>query len=176
MSSKIQVVIAMGSKSDLKTMLQAADILAEFEVGTSVQIVSAHRTPKLLESSVNHWERSGAQVIIAGAGGAAHLPGMLAAFSVLPVIGVPVGSRAMNGLDALLSVSQMPRGVPVATVAVDNAFNAGLLAVQILSTADDGNGSKLKKELMAYKKGLRRKVTKDRLCLGRLGVRKFLAR
>lgn len=129
------VGIIMGSHSDLDTMQPAADALSEFGIPYEMEIVSAHRTPiRMVEYAQSARER-GIQVIIAGAGGAAHLPGMTASLTTLPVIGVPVQSRAMNGLDSLYSIVQMPAGVPVATVGIGNGRNAGLLAVRILSAS-----------------------------------------
>jgi len=130
------VGIAMGSASDLATLQPAADILDRFEVAYEMRVLSAHRTPDAMASYAREAASRGLKVLIAGAGGAAHLPGMLAANTPLPVIGVPVSTTTLNGLDALLSIVQMPRGVPVATVAVGGGVNAGLLAVQILATAD----------------------------------------
>ncbi len=130
------VGIVMGSDSDLPTMQAAADVCAEFGVAYEMRVVSAHRTPTLMaEYGLSAVDR-GLRVIIAGAGGAAHLPGMLAAHTPLPVIGVPVPIGPLTGVDALLSIVQMPGGVPVATVAIGQARNAGLLAIQILATAD----------------------------------------
>ncbi len=136
MNPKIGVI--MGSSSDWETMKHACDILDELQVPYEKKVVSAHRTPDLMFEYAETARKRGIQVIIAGAGGAAHLPGMVAAKTTLPVIGVPVQSRALNGLDSLLSIVQMPGGVPVATVAIGKAgaTNAGLLAAQILSTAD----------------------------------------
>ncbi|WP_305043631.1 5-(carboxyamino)imidazole ribonucleotide mutase [Geoalkalibacter sp.] len=128
-----EVGIIMGSDSDLPVMRQAAEILAQFGVPYEMTIVSAHRTPERLMDYARTAATRGLEVIIAGAGGAAHLPGMVAAITPLPVIGVPVNVTALQGLDALLSIVQMPRGVPVATVAIDNAQNAGLLAAKILA-------------------------------------------
>ena len=130
------VAVVMGSDSDLPTMQGAIDALAEFEVATEVRILSAHRTPVEMLDYARAAAERGLRVIIAGAGGAAHLPGMLAAATPLPVIGVPVVATPLGGLDALLSIAQMPAGVPVATVAVGGARNAGLLAVRILATGD----------------------------------------
>jgi len=127
----------MGSDSDLETMQGAVDVLAEFGVPHEVRIVSAHRTPDVMVDYARSAAARGLRVIIAGAGGAAHLPGMTAAMTALPVIGVPVALRQLDGLDSLLSIVQMPAGVPVATVAIGNARNAGLLAVRILGTFDD---------------------------------------
>ncbi|MBD8523007.1 5-(carboxyamino)imidazole ribonucleotide mutase [Lysinibacillus sp. FSL R7-0073] len=136
MNPKIGVI--MGSSSDWETMKHACDILDELQVPYEKKVVSAHRTPDLMFEYAETARKRGIQVIIAGAGGAAHLPGMVAAKTTLPVIGVPVQSRALNGLDSLLSIVQMPGGVPVATVAIGKAgaTNAGLLAAQILSTTD----------------------------------------
>ncbi len=136
MTAKVGVI--MGSKSDWETMKQACDILEELSIPFEKKVVSAHRTPDLMFDYAEQARARGIQVIIAGAGGAAHLPGMVAAKTTLPVIGVPVQSKALNGLDSLLSIVQMPGGVPVATVAIGKAgaTNAGLLAAQILGTAD----------------------------------------
>jgi 5-(carboxyamino)imidazole ribonucleotide mutase len=132
------VGIAMGSRSDLPVMQAAADALAELGVPHEVRIVSAHRTPLHMLDYGRSAAGRGLRVLVAGAGGAAHLPGMLAAVTTLPVVGVPVPLRHLDGLDSLLSIVQMPAGVPVATVAVGNARNAGLLAARILATADPG--------------------------------------
>ncbi len=126
----------MGSQSDWPVMEAAADILAEFNVPFEARVLSAHRTPEAMTAYAEEAVSRGIKVIIAGAGGAAHLPGMIAASTPLPVIGVPVPTRNLKGMDSLLSIVQMPGGVPVATVAVGGAKNAGLLAVQILGTAD----------------------------------------
>ena len=146
----------MGSKSDLETMSQADAILTEFGIPHECQVVSAHRTPAWMTEYASTAADRGLQVIIAGAGGAAHLPGMVASQTVLPVIGVPVQSAALNGLDSLLSIVQMPKGVPVATVAIDNASNAALLAIRILATEN----ASLVKKLQAYKKTQTKKVEK----------------
>ncbi|EFO80847.1 phosphoribosylaminoimidazole carboxylase, catalytic subunit [Oscillochloris trichoides DG-6] len=142
--------IVMGSDSDLPTMQGAADVCREFGVAYEIRVVSAHRTPQDMAEYGMSAHTRGIRVIIAGAGGAAHLPGMLAAYSPLPVIGVPVQSKALNGLDSLLSIVQMPAGVPVATVAIGGGRNAGLLAVQILATSDP----ELQTKMIAYKQGL----------------------
>lgn len=136
MSSSPLVGIIMGSKSDWETMRHAADILTEFGVPHECRIVSAHRTPKLMVEYAESAQSRGLEVIIAGAGGAAHLPGMVASETLLPVLGVPVQSAALNGLDSLLSIVQMPGGIPVGTLAIGKAGakNAGLLAVRILAT------------------------------------------
>ena len=131
----VEVGVIMGSKSDWETMHHACEALAQFDVKFEKRIVSAHRTPQLMAEYANQAAKRGLRVIIAGAGGAAHLPGMVAAQTLVPVIGVPVKSSSLSGLDSLLSIVQMPRGVPVATVAIGEAgaFNAGLLAVQMLA-------------------------------------------
>ncbi|QCR33891.1 5-(carboxyamino)imidazole ribonucleotide mutase [Lysinibacillus sp. SGAir0095] len=151
MNPKIGVI--MGSSSDWETMKHACDILDELQVPYEKQVVSAHRTPDLMFEYAEKARSRGIQVIIAGAGGAAHLPGMVAAKTTLPVIGVPVQSRALNGLDSLLSIVQMPGGVPVATVAIGKAgaTNAGLLAAQILSIPDIELASRLEARREAIK-------------------------
>ncbi len=141
------VGILMGSDSDLPTMQGAIDICREFDVSYEVRVVSAHRTPDDMADYGKSAHERGLKVMIAGAGGAAHLPGMVAAYTPLPVIGVPVASRALNGLDSLLSIVQMPGGVPVATVAIGQGKNAGLLAVQILAT----NDAALLEKILRYK-------------------------
>jgi len=134
----IKVGIIMGSKSDLHIMQDAADVFKDFGVEFEMTVVSAHRTPERMFDYAKHAASRGLKVIIAGAGGAAHLPGMVASITVLPVIGVPVkSSNSIDGWDSILSILQMPNGIPVATVALNAAKNAGLLAVQILSTADE---------------------------------------
>lgn len=139
------VGIIMGSQSDWETMQHAADILRQFDIPHECRVVSAHRTPVWMQEYAATAEERGLQVIIAGAGGAAHLPGMVAANSALPVLGVPVQSQALNGLDSLLSIVQMPGGIPVATLAIGKAgaINAGLLAVSILATSRPELRSKL---------------------------------
>jgi 5-(carboxyamino)imidazole ribonucleotide mutase len=146
------VGIIMGSDSDLPTLKPAADICAEFGVSYELAVVSAHRTPQDMAEYGRSAHERGLKVIIAGAGGAAHLPGMIAAFTPLPVIGVPVQSEALRGFDSLLSIVQMPPGVPVATVAIGGGRNAGLLAVQILATHDPA----LLQKLVRYKEELAR--------------------
>ncbi|WP_299156851.1 5-(carboxyamino)imidazole ribonucleotide mutase [uncultured Christiangramia sp.] len=150
-----KVAVIMGSTSDMPVMREAIDILEGFDIPVEVDIVSAHRTPeKLFDFSKNAHERN-IKVIIAGAGGAAHLPGMVASMSPLPVIGVPVKSRnSIDGWDSVLSILQMPGGVPVATVALDGAKNAGILAAQIIGTADKCVMDKI----LVYKEGLKQKV------------------
>lgn len=144
------IAIVMGSDSDWSTMAPAADVLAEFGIETEVRVVSAHRTPRdMIEYGASAVER-GLRVIIAGAGGAAHLPGMLASVTPLPVIGVPVPLSRLDGMDSLLSIVQMPAGVPVATVSIAGAQNAGLLAVRILATSDED----LRGAMSRYQDGL----------------------
>ncbi|MFY9233105.1 MAG: 5-(carboxyamino)imidazole ribonucleotide mutase [Fimbriimonadaceae bacterium] len=137
------VGIIMGSKSDLETMQPAAETMQEFGVPYEMEVVSAHRTPKRMFEYAEMAASRGLKVIIAGAGGAAHLPGMVASLTILPVIGVPVTTTALGGQDSLYSIVQMPAGIPVATVAIGNARNAGLLALRILATNDPGLSSKL---------------------------------
>ncbi|GAB5498694.1 MAG: 5-(carboxyamino)imidazole ribonucleotide mutase [Pseudohongiellaceae bacterium] len=144
----------MGSDSDLRVMRDAADILGSLDVPYELSIVSAHRTPERLFDYASKAESRGLQIIIAGAGGAAHLPGMVASLSLLPVIGVPIAATKLNGEDSLLSIVQMPKGIPVATVAIDNATNAGLLSAQILATNDPA----LRKRLGKYRDDLTAKV------------------
>ncbi|MEM1403018.1 MAG: 5-(carboxyamino)imidazole ribonucleotide mutase [Pseudomonadota bacterium] len=150
----IKVGIIMGSDSDLPVMRKAKDALEELGIASEMEIVSAHRTPDKLYEYSRSAEARGLRVIIAGAGGAAHLPGMVASLSVLPVIGVPVAATKLAGEDSLLSIVQMPAGIPVATVAIDNATNAGILAAQMLATGDDA----LRERLQQHKDGLRDKV------------------
>ena len=140
----------MGSDSDWPTMKSAADACDEFRIAHEVKVISAHRTPQDLARYATGAHGRGLRVIIAGAGGAAHLPGVTAAMTTLPVIGVPITTKALKGLDSLLSIVQMPSGIPVATVAIDGARNAGLLAVQILAV---GNAS-LQKKLVEFKQRL----------------------
>ena len=152
-----KVGIIMGSNSDLPIMQQAIDILTHFEIDIEVDIVSAHRTPEKLFDYANNAHKRGISVIIAGAGGAAHLPGMVAAMSPLPIIGVPVKSRnSIDGWDSVLSILQMPGGVPVATVALDGAQNAGILAAQIIGSSD----KVVLDKIIEYKTNLKEKVYK----------------
>ncbi|THG30847.1 5-(carboxyamino)imidazole ribonucleotide mutase [Naasia lichenicola] len=137
------VGVVMGSDSDWSVMEAAADALAEFDVPFEVEVLSAHRTPERMLAYGKIARERGIRVIIAGAGGAAHLPGMLASVTTLPVVGVPVPLSRLDGLDSLLSIVQMPAGVPVATVSIGGARNAGLLAVKILATSDDALDAKL---------------------------------
>jgi 5-(carboxyamino)imidazole ribonucleotide mutase len=141
-----KVGVIMGSVSDWETMKEACDILDEMDVAYEKKVVSAHRTPDLMFQYAEEAEQRGIEVIIAGAGGAAHLPGMVAAKTIVPVIGVPVQSKALNGMDSLLSIVQMPKGVPVATVAIGKAgaANAGLLAAQMVAVHDEGVRQRIK--------------------------------
>ncbi|MFL2629618.1 MAG: 5-(carboxyamino)imidazole ribonucleotide mutase [Flavobacteriaceae bacterium] len=150
-----QIGIIMGSKSDLPVMQEAIDILKEFGIDNDVDIVSAHRTPeKMMDYGINA-HKKGLKVIIAGAGGAAHLPGMIASVCPLPIIGVPIkSSNSIDGWDSVLSILQMPGGVPVATVALNGAKNAGILAAQILGS----NDIKIQKKVLDYKNNLRSKI------------------
>lgn len=163
------VGILMGSDSDLKVMSEAAKVLEEFGVAYEITVLSAHRTPdRAHEYSTTAVDR-GLKVIIAGAGGAAHLAGVMAAFTTLPVIGVPINSK-LGGVDSFVSTQQMPPGIPVATVAIDGAKNAGLLAVQILATADEG----LMKKMVDYKKKMADDVNKKAEKLEKEGYEKYL--
>ena len=152
-----KIGIIMGSNSDLPVMQEAIDVLNELGIQTEVDIVSAHRTPDKMFSYGKHAHERGINVIIAGAGGAAHLPGMIASLSPLPVIGVPVKSRnSIDGWDSVLSILQMPGGVPVATVALDGAKNAGILAAQIIGSSN----KEVQSRIIDYKEGLKEKVLK----------------
>lgn len=154
-----EVAIIMGSISDWATMKLAAELLDDFGVAYDKQVVSAHRTPELMAEFAHSAREKGYKLIIAGAGGAAHLPGMVAAQTTLPVIGVPVKSRALSGLDSLYSIVQMPAGVPVATMAIgeSGAKNAALYAVQMLAVADEN----LLKKLVDYRENARQQVIKS---------------
>jgi 5-(carboxyamino)imidazole ribonucleotide mutase len=155
MAANPLVGIVMGSDSDWPVMQGAADALAEFDVAVEVDVVSAHRQPEKMLDYGRSAAARGLRVIIAGAGGAAHLPGMLAAATTLPVVGVPVPLAYLDGLDSLLSIVQMPAGVPVATVSVGGARNAGLLAVRILASALDEDGRRLAAAMATFQDGLR---------------------
>ncbi|MCH1548151.1 MAG: 5-(carboxyamino)imidazole ribonucleotide mutase [Flavobacteriaceae bacterium] len=151
----VEIGIIMGSKSDLPVMQEAIDILKELEIDTEIDIVSAHRTPEKMFDYAKNAKKRGLKVIIAGAGGAAHLPGMIASITSIPVIGVPVKSKnSIDGWDSILSILQMPNGVPVATVALNAAKNAGILAAQMIGTSNSIVYSRLEN----YKKGLENKV------------------
>lgn len=166
----VQVGIIMGSDSDLPVMQGAIAVCEEFEVSHEVAIVSAHRTPERMVEYAKQAHSRGLKVIIAGAGGAAHLPGMVASLTPLPVIGVPVPSRHLQGVDSLYSIVQMPAGIPVATVAIGNAQNAGLLAVQILAS----HTPDLQKKVQHYRQSLQDKVMEKQGRLNELGYREYL--
>ena len=166
---KQKVAIIMGSDSDLPVMKEAALILDQFKVDYDITIVSAHRTPERLVSFSKSAHES-YDVVIAGAGGAAHLPGMVASLTHLPVIGVPVKSKALSGVDSLYSIVQMPRGIVVATVAINNAYNAGLLAIQILALNNDS----LTKKLQDFREHQRLLVEKKAEKLEKIGYKEYL--
>lgn len=166
----MQISILMGSDSDLKTVKKAAEILDKFGIEYQMNVLSAHRTPEETVKYLKQAEENGVQVVIAAAGGAAHLAGVCAAHFTGPVIGIPVKSWSMEGLDSLLSTVQMPPGVPVATVGIDSAKNAGLLAVKILSISDEG----LKKKLREYMRKQTEEVLEKNKKLNELGYEKYL--
>lgn len=169
-ASPPSVGIIMGSDSDLLTMQGAIAICEQFQVAHEIAIVSAHRTPERMVDYAKTAHTRGLKVIIAGAGGAAHLPGMVAALTPLPVIGVPVATRHLQGLDSLYSIVQMPRGIPVATVAIGNAQNAGLLAVQMLATHDPG----LQAQVQAYRQAMTQTVLDKQQRLEAIGYESYL--
>ncbi|BAZ49669.1 5-(carboxyamino)imidazole ribonucleotide mutase [Nostoc ellipsosporum NOK] len=162
--------IIMGSDSDLPTMKDAIAVCEEFGIETEVAIVSAHRTPERMVQYAQQAHQRGIKVIIAGAGGAAHLPGMVASLTPLPVIGVPVATRNLQGVDSLYSIVQMPAGIPVATVAIGNAKNAGLLAVQILATQQPD----LLVKVQQYRQNLAESVMAKQAKLDELGYEQYL--
>ncbi len=166
----MKVGIIMGSDSDLQVMKEAAQILEEFGVPYEITIVSAHRTPDYMYEYAKTAEEREIEIIIAGAGGSAHLPGMTASLTTLPVIGVPIQTKTLQGLDSLLSIVQMPPGIPVATVAINNAKNAALLAVQILAL----KYPELKEKLKAYRENMKNLVREKGEKLKNLGHKKFL--
>jgi 5-(carboxyamino)imidazole ribonucleotide mutase len=165
-----RIGIIMGSDSDLPCMHSAAQICEQFQIPHEVAIVSAHRTPERMVQYAQTAHERGLQVIIAGAGGAAHLPGMVAALTPLPVIGVPIQTKTLQGLDSLYSIVQMPAGIPVATVSIGNATNAGLLAVQILASHDP----QLLAAVQAYRASLQTMVTKKDQELSTIGYQQYL--
>jgi len=169
---KPRVGVIMGSDSDLPVMKEAAEILDQFEVEYELTVVSAHRTPDRLYNYAESAEEKGLDVIIAGAGGAAHLPGMVAAVTTVPVIGVPVKTSKLSGLDSLYSIVQMPPGVPVATVAINGAKNAALLAVQILARSDE----ELNKKQKEYRQEMKEKVLAVAEKLEEQGYQEYLER
>ena len=160
----------MGSDSDLKTLKPAIDILREFEIKTEVSILSAHRTPIEMMEYAKSAESENIKVIIAGAGGAAHLPGMLASMTCIPIIGVPVESKTLKGIDSLLSIVQMPAGIPVATVAINGGQNAGLLAIGIISLFDESIKGHLKK----FRENLHKQVRTKNSKLSTIGADNYL--
>ncbi len=165
-----EVSIVMGSDSDLPVMSKAAKMLEEFGIGYETRIISAHREPDIFVDYARSAEERGIEVIIAGAGGAAHLPGMCAAIFTLPVIGVPIHTKALGGTDSLYSIVQMPSGIPVATVAIDGAANAAILAAKMLSIAD----KELRGKLIKYKEGLKEQVAAKDTKLGKDGYEEYL--
>lgn len=169
---KPKIGVIMGSDSDLPVMQEAAEILDQFELEYELTVVSAHRTPKRLINYAETAEKKGLDVIIAGAGGAAHLPGMIAALTTVPVIGVPIKTSKLSGLDSLYSIVQMPPGVPVATVAINGAQNAALLAVQILARSDQ----ELNKKQKNYRKEMKEKVLKTAKKVEKQGYQEYLER
>jgi len=162
----------MGSDSDLPKMKSAVEILEEFGLETEVCILSAHRTPIEMMNFAREAESNNIKVIIAGAGGSAHLPGMLAALTIIPIIGVPVESKSLKGIDSLLSIVQMPAGVPVATVAINGSKNAGLLAAQILALSDNEVNQKIK----AFRQNIHDEVNKKNELLKTKGIKNFLGK
>lgn len=170
MQMEDKVAIIMGSDSDLPVMKEAADVLEEFGVSFEIKVLSAHRSPNETQEFVKSAKDKGLKVIIAAAGGAAHLAGVSAAHTTLPVIGVPVMSKSLEGMDSLLSTVQMPPGIPVATVGINGAKNAGLLAIQILALSDES----LNKKLEDYKKKLETGVMEKNEKLENLGYKKYL--
>lgn len=168
--SKPKVAIIMGSDSDLPIMSEAAKLLDEFGVSYELTVVSAHRTPKRMYEYANSAAKHGLKVIIAGAGGSAHLPGMTASLTSLPVIGVPIKTKTMKGIDSLFSIVQMPPGVPVATVAINGARNAGILAVQILAA----NDKSLQRKLSKFKESLDHEVIKKAKKLEKIKFEEYL--
>lgn len=170
MVKNIKVSIVMGSDSDLEIMSESVKVLEGFGISYEITVLSAHRTPNLAHKYAENASKRGIKVIIAGAGGAAHLAGVIASFTTLPVIGVPIKNKTMEGLDALLATVQMPPGIPVATVAINGAKNAGLLAVQILATSDKN----LEKKLTEYKKKMAIEVKAKGEKLLKIGYKKYL--
>lgn len=168
---KAEVAIIMGSDSDLPIMKDAAEVLDLLNVLYELTIVSAHRTPRRMFDFARTAEKKGFKVIIAGAGGSAHLPGMVAAITPLPVIGVPIKSKSLDGLDSLLSIVQMPPGIPVATVAINGAKNAGILAASIIGV----NNPKILAKVLKYKKSLEKEVLKKVQKLEKIKYKKYLS-
>tara|TARA_B100000700_G_C14973738_1_gene822744 strand:- start:583 stop:1125 length:543 start_codon:yes stop_codon:yes gene_type:complete len=165
-----EIAIVMGSDSDLKTLAPAIEILEEFDIAVLVRILSAHRTPLEMIDFATKAEAKGIKVIVAGAGGAAHLPGMIASLTNIPVIGVPVQSKALSGVDSMHSILQMPSGIPVATVAIGGGLNAGLLAAQILATSNP----LLKQKISNYRNNLHDLIVEKDNKLTSLGTKEYL--
>ncbi|OGI85779.1 5-(carboxyamino)imidazole ribonucleotide mutase [Candidatus Nomurabacteria bacterium RIFCSPLOWO2_01_FULL_39_17] len=172
MKKDTQVGIIMGSDSDLEVMAEAAKVLDEFGVSYDMTIASAHRSPELVYRHVTNAKSRGIKILIGGAGGSAHLAGVIASLTTLPVIGIPVRAKSLDGLDSLLSTVNMPPGVPVATVGINAGKNAGLLALQILATSDKN----LEKKLIAYKKKLAEDTEKKGEKLLKIGYKKYLGK
>ena len=170
MKKDVKVLIIMGSDSDLGVMSGSASLLEEFDIPYEITVASAHRAPMLVHKYASGALSSGVKVIIAGAGGAAHLAGVLASFTTLPVIGIPIKAKSLEGLDSLFSIVQMPPGIPVATVGIDAAKNAGILAVQILALSDKN----LEKKLIAYKQKMSDEVKVKGEKLSKVGYKKYL--
>lgn len=168
--TKPLVAVIMGSDSDLPVMKDAIDVLEKFNISYEVNILSAHRCPEDTANFAKKTLTKGIKVIIAGAGGAAHLAGVIASFFPLPVIGIPIKTSTLNGVDSLYSIVQMPPGVPVATVGINGAKNAGLLAIEILAVSDN----KLQKKLIDYKKNLGKTVLEKSDKLAKFGYKKYL--
>ena len=166
------VAVVMGSDSDLNTLKPTVDILERFEIPFEVRILSAHRTPMRMIDFANQAEQQGIKVIVAAAGGAAHLPGMIASITNLPVIGVPVQTKALAGVDSMHSILQMPGGIPVATVAIGGGLNAGLLAAQILATYN----SEILKKISDYREKLHDDVVKKDMILSQIGTEEYLSK
>lgn len=166
----VLVGIVMGSDSDLPVMKEAVEVLEELQVPSECRIVSAHRTPEIMFQYAREAEKRGLQVIIAGAGGAAHLPGMIASLTLLPVVGVPVKGKHLEGLDSLYSIVQMPAGIPVATVAVNGAKNAGLLAARIIALQDNHLRERVRGFAVRLTKGIKEKACR----LEEMGYRRYL--
>ncbi len=170
MIKDLKVGIVMGSDSDLEIMAEAAKVLEEFGVSYEITVASAHRSPKIVHDYVANTKKCGIKVIIAGAGGAAHLAGVIASLTTLPIIGVPIKSKTLDGLDSLLSTAQMPPGVPVATVGINAGKNAGILALQILAVSDRN----LEEKMNAYKKKMSEEIKIKGEKLSKIGYKKYL--
>lgn len=170
MNKNPKVGIIMGSDSDLEIMAETAKVLEEFSISYDMTVGSAHRSPELVHKYITNAKNIGIKVLIAGAGGAAHLAGVIASLTTLPVIGIPIKAKTLDGLDSLLSTVNMPSGVPVATVGINATKNAGILAIQILATSDKN----LEEKLIAYKKKMSEETEKKGEKLLELGFKKYL--